>query len=159
MTILFGSPSTYTVPVSYNVIVCQNLSCQKSGTLNEIRVYSLATGYVKAGLYSNNSGSPDTRLTVNNTGVSCAADQWNSIIVPDISVVEGTNYFLAVLGDSNNVISRNAYSSVARTKAGIYSTGLPDPAGSSYSSSSYQYGILGYGISSGGTGLLLVGGI
>jgi hypothetical protein len=105
-----------------------------SGTLITVNVYSLVTGNVKAGIYTDNGGKPGTLLASNNTGTTVATIGWNTVTLSSTTAVaSGTNYWLAAIGDITGVTAQKSttgkhlFNSVA-----TYTAGLPATFPSSY---------------------------
>jgi hypothetical protein len=133
--------------VSNNYFVLGKYTADGSGKVTEIRVYSLANGNIKVGVYADNGGEPGSRLSCNNTGQACIANQWNVLTIPDFDVVQGTAYWLGFNIDTLGVMSKTLSAGVIRNKAATYSTfTFPDPAGSGFSSSTSKIHIAGWGI-------------
>jgi hypothetical protein len=143
---------------NYNVVFYCRFQAAESGDLNEIRFFSNAGGLAKGGLYSDDAGDADTRLTYDNTGVSVSASQWNSIAVPDYSIVQGTYYHLAILADTAGIATRDggqSWSSQYQNQP--YANGLPSVANPD-GGVGYLFSYAGYGdlpAAAGGPGLAM----
>lgn len=80
------------------VLYCQ-YTAVASGNIEDFRVYSLISGAVKVGLYSDDGDEPDTRIAYNDSGQSVSADQWNILSISSTPIVASTKYWLACIGD------------------------------------------------------------
>lgn len=71
-----------------------------AGTVNSLTIYvdsSNTATSMKLGLYAGTTTKPTTLLTTG-TIVSPVPNAWNAVVVSPVSVIKGTNYWLAVLG-------------------------------------------------------------
>jgi hypothetical protein len=159
MKLLIGvENSSYDSTYVDDYILMARFPAIEDGILKEIRVYSTTSGGVKAGAYSNFAGNPSAQLTVNNSGTSVSALQWNSIIVPDLKITGSTYYWLGAISGNDYNLCGQSTGGTMKIKPGSYSTGLPSPAGTGYADDTDVMRIIGYGITSSGAGVLLGGG-
>jgi hypothetical protein len=143
--LLIGTETTYASHCAKDYIYMQKYAALKSGTIKEILVYSESSGNVKAGMYSDNAGSPDVQLAVNNSGIAVTGSQWNIITISDLAIVKDTYYWLAILADTIGAVAQNNSGGTGTAKSQAYSSGLPSPAGSGYTPNSNLQGVVGYG--------------
>jgi hypothetical protein len=71
-------------------------TAKASASLTRMTVYvdSGATGHLTVGLYSTSAGHPHTLLT-SATIASPSAGAWNTVNVPSVSLLAGTDYWIA----------------------------------------------------------------
>jgi len=120
--------------------------------VTDFRVYCTGAGNIKANIYSDNSGEPNTLLSANNTGTSVVSG-WNSIIVPVVTIISGTWYWLGLNADAA-IVRRNNTGGTIRYKSSTYSTfTAPDPAGTGFNTDSLNMCVTLYGES--GSGILI----
>lgn len=105
-------------------------TCIKSGILSEFRVYTLPVfpGNVKVAVYEYGSddSATGTRIAVNNSGVACGEEQWNSISIPPVALVQGNVYWLCALPDDYGVIcGLTGVGQDFRETSTPYASGLP----------------------------------
>jgi hypothetical protein len=146
---LLGTTSTGNANTDANRFVFIRLQAQNSGTINKIRIYAGANGNVKVALYNDSGGSPSTLLAANNTGTACTSGQWNTVGIPDTIVAENSYYWIAAIADTDSVLRYNS-SSGSGTSLGkdvSYSGfSFPDPAGSGFTSYTYDRSFDAFGI-------------
>ncbi len=96
----------------------------QSGILTTLNVYldptSTATSVV-VGLYANNSGHPGTLLS-QTTIAAPANGAWNGVTIAPTAVVNGTKYWLALLGIGGTVRFRDSCCGVSGGRASETST-------------------------------------
>jgi len=82
----------------------------QSGSIDVIRVYSSEAGSVKAAIYDHGAatGRPLNKLSSNDQPTACAADQWNTIYIPPVSIDKGKTYWLAFNTDTTGVVMNGA---------------------------------------------------
>ena len=112
-----------------------SVTAASTGVLSALSLYVDATStasQIAIGLYGDSSGSPSSLLT--QATFAPQAGSWNTVGVPAVPVVAGTNYWIAVLGpvDGRAVFrsSGNTCNSVGSppnqaTLPGVWSTGRP----------------------------------
>jgi len=145
-TLLLGNTAAYYSDWSADYVTYARYQASASGTLNQIQIYSHASGNFKAALYSDSNGSPNTLLTDNSTGAPATAMTWNSINVTGYAVTSGTYYWLAVITDTSCVATLSSLSSgTVKYKAIAYAGyGFPATAESELSSYTKSIIIAGY---------------
>jgi hypothetical protein len=147
--LFLGTGQTGTVPNGAPYIVMTRHQALATGRITQIKVYSGVAGNVKVCVYADSSGEPTGFLGGNNSGVTVAVG-WNTItLTQSADVVLNSWYWIAFLMDTAgavNALSTTGY--VRRYKSWTYATGLPDPAGTGYTSESnlYMDCIDGYGV-------------
>jgi len=95
-----GNDDVGTSALSANVVVLIKYAAT-GGTVNKIRVYSTADGNAKVALYTDSSGTPNS-LIASGSGAT-VANQWNDIAVTPVVLANGTDYWLAMNGDTTGV--------------------------------------------------------
>ncbi len=82
----------------------------QSGSVDVIRVYSSEAGSAKAAIYDHGAatGRPINKLSSNDQPTACAADQWNTIYIPPVSIDKGKTYWLAFNTDTTGVVMNGA---------------------------------------------------
>lgn len=110
--LLLGTANAYNSSVSgANYFRASIFTAGASGLMTEFLIECHGNTNIKCAIYSDNAGTPNTRLWVDNVGVACVAG-WNTIAVTGgPTIVKDAVYWLA----SNN--------SVANTIRYINSTG------------------------------------
>lgn len=158
--VLIGNGSNTGYNIVKNTIYLQRFQAAKSGTLNSLAILAVSAGFDSCylGIYSDNAGEPDTKLTaggpffINNVNF-----QQNA--VSSISITKDTYYWLAADVDGNSVLRYSNGASTTRYKSYTFGA-LPDSAGSGYSSSTtINMSIAGYGAeaAAGGASVGLIG--
>lgn len=102
---IFGETTDGSSSFSGNSVRARRFLCNKNAEISEVQVYSIGGGYLKVGVYSDNAGEPDTRLSYESTGTLISSGQWNSITVPSFDVSSGTYYWIAGIGNSAGIIT------------------------------------------------------
>lgn len=96
-----------------------------SGTATSIHVLVNGTGYMDFALYSDNSNDPDSLLwSVKNEAVTTG---WNEISISNITIVEGTVYWLGYVADNTSDIKYVAGTDSTFYRAQTQNTNWPDP--------------------------------
>jgi hypothetical protein len=116
-----------------NIISADRFQCTTSGSCSEFRIKVTGNVNVKVAIYSDNSGTPNTRLAKKDAGTACTAG-WNTITLESpVNLVVGTYYWLIVIFDANYggyiASTGNGHKYVAKTYSG-YS--FPDPISESW---------------------------
>jgi hypothetical protein len=77
-----------------------------SGSVDMIKVYSTKAGNVKAAVYSHNNKDdvPLEKLSSNDQPTACAANQWNNIPIPPVTLTKGSSYWLAFDSDTTGIV-------------------------------------------------------
>ena len=118
-----------------------------SGTLKSIRVYVTGSENVKVALYSDNAGSPNALLA--SSGSTAVVSGWNTISISDVSIVSGTYYWI---GHNTDNYYLQAYGSGGKAlyKSATYSSfTFPNPAGSGFTSDTWRFAHVAYGVEGG----------
>lgn len=130
----------------FTILKCQALS---AGQLSTIKYYSGA-GNIKVAVYADNSGSPGSLLSGNNSN-QAASSGWNNAIITGINVNSGDYYWVGFNFDSTYAPYYDGDSSgngTAKYKTSSYgSFSFPNPAGSFTFSWNYPFYVEGYGVS------------
>jgi len=104
-----------------------------TGKMSEFRIKGFGSGYVRLGLYADSSGEPGALL--NKVDDAPIISGWNTISFPTTAITKDAAYWLAYMSNTDNITAwQDATSEPKRFKALAYSSGLPSPAGSGYSS-------------------------
>jgi parallel beta-helix repeat protein len=145
---LLGNTSTGSSNTAADRFILVQFQAQETGFVDVIKIYSAANGNVKVALYSDNAGEPGTLLTANNSDNPCSASQWNNISISSTNVTKDTNYWIAAIADTDNVLRYSAAGSgISRGKTVSYSGfSFPDPAGSEFTSYTYDRAFDAFGI-------------
>lgn len=148
MGLIIGTESIGDLPSPADTVYCIKAAAVETATLNQIKVYGGSAGYVKVGLYSDNSG-PDTLLTVNNAGVSSPGSTWYPVSVPGYGITNGVYYWLAFLTNDSNVVRFQSGSNNVEYWSNSYASGLPSSAPST-TPLTRLLSIVGYNVARGG---------
>jgi hypothetical protein len=129
---LIGADDATATSVGTNLTLVARFQAVATGAITEFKIKCTAAGQAKVAIYADSSGSPGARLVYNNTAQNVVVG-WNTLSIPELEVIEGTYYWLALRNDASGVSCCNA--SVAGTQkynqGGTFSTFTwPDPAGS-----------------------------
>jgi hypothetical protein len=106
------------------------VTANASDSVSSIQLYLDATSAstnMTVGLYANASGHPGTLLT-QGSSTALTNGAWNSISVPAVSVIQGTSYWIAILGTQSGVPrfrDRNPGSCSSETSSQTTLTALP----------------------------------
>jgi hypothetical protein len=141
---LVGSDDTSFSGGLFNYISITKYTASTTGTTTEFRIKCNGSGHVKVALYADSGGEPGARLGVVNTPTAVVAG-WNTISFPSTPVTKDTAYWLAYISDTDNIAGWKTSSDPKRFKVYSFSNGLPDPAGSGYSSSTNGDLVAGWG--------------
>jgi len=82
----------------------------RDGSADVIRVYSSESGAAKAAIYDHDPASdrPVNRLSSNDQPTACAANTWNTIDIPPVSITKGRSYWLGFNTDTTGVVMNGA---------------------------------------------------
>jgi hypothetical protein len=128
-----------------NIIFCK-FTALATGTVSQIKVYSLVAGNAKISVYNDNAGEPGNKLTGNNTGQACVIG-WNVLTIADTPVVKDTPYWLGVIVDTTGTASSNNSAGTIRYKAQTYAGFTwPASAGTGYTGGTVEDSIGAWGI-------------
>ena len=159
--LLLGSETSQSIGIGANQLYSGKFAAIKSGTIEEIWVYSDGFGNVKAGIRSDNSGNPGTILDVNNTGTACTGGQWNLIALSGgVKIEKGTDYWLDALSSTSNAVTGGIVSGQGTIRYGTvsYSSGIPSSPPSWSGTLTYVYAVNGKGTVLSGNALFIGGG-
>lgn len=132
---------TYTKLVGYDSSTANNsaanyalygqFTAEATGTGVAIKIYSASSGNVKCAVFDDNSGTPGTMLSQDNTGAAVTGSQWNYLTVPNVSITTSTVYWIGVISDTSGCIRNNWPTGTSKYKAATYGTFsfASDPAG------------------------------
>ena len=146
--ILVGTTSAGTGNHGANYVCYCKFTAVKTGTVNEFKVYSLASGNVKVAIYADSAGEPGNKITGNDDSQAVTLNQWNTLAIADTPVVNDTVYWLGVNADTDGATSwLSRTGGVRRYKAATYSTFTwPDAAGTGFTSTAnYDQALAGWG--------------
>jgi hypothetical protein len=117
-----------------------------TGTVSEIKLYSLVAGNAKIAIYADNDGKPDALLGYNNAGQACSVG-WNTLTISLTSVTKDASYWLANNVDTGGVVSYYSATRAYHYKVATYSGfTFPNPAGSGFGKTTiYAHAIAGWG--------------
>jgi hypothetical protein len=117
-----------------------------NGNMTEFKLKGGTIGCnAKIGLYSDNSGEPDTLITGMNTGQQVSAGTFSTLSFTSTYLTAGTYYWLAFICNANGVRYTGSGSATRRYKAYTYSSfGFPSSL-SGLSSDTYGAVIAGWG--------------
>lgn len=149
MPLLIGSETPQSTGIGANYLYSCKFTAGQGGTLEEIWVYSVGTGGVKAGIREDNAGSPGDLSDVNNTGTTCTGGQWNSITLSGaVQIEQGTDYWLDILSNVSNAVTSSTTpgQGTIRYEALSYSSGIPSSPPTWDGSLTYLCAVNGYGI-------------
>jgi Ca2+-binding RTX toxin-like protein len=129
-TFVFGSQTVNAVSDSNAAGTAEafKVTSAQSGTVSQLRVYVDAgsTGSLTAGLYANSASNHPGALLTSGTLAAPVAGQFNTVVVPNLTVTSGTSYWIALL-DSTGVVkfrdSHGSGNSETNTPGGL--TALP----------------------------------
>ena len=112
----------------------------KSGTAKALKHYTgLGQGYCKLALYADSSGSPGALLAATAQINANAFTTWFEASISDVSIVSGQYYWIAWITYYASVVALNSGVGTNSTKDQSYNGfSYPNPAGSGFSSLSYQ---------------------
>ena len=81
-------------------------TADRDGRADLIRVYSSVSGSAKAAIYDHDPASdhPVNKLSSNDQPTACAANTWNTINIPPVSISKGRTYWLAFNTDTTGVV-------------------------------------------------------
>ena len=124
-----------------------------SGTIQYIKVYTLVSGNVKVGIYSDSGSYPNLALAVQNGSTAVTATGWNTIALSSTATItSGTWYWLAVMTDSAGSCALRLGAVLGHmtngNATGTYAQGLTSPLNNNYSGMDYQeVSIQGFSVS------------
>jgi len=129
-TFVFGTQTVSAVSDSNAAGTAEafKVTSAQSGTVSQLRVYVDAgsTGSLTAGLYANSASNHPGALLTSGTLAAPVAGQFNTVVVPNLTVTSGTSYWIALL-DSTGVVkfrdSHGSGNSETNTPGGL--TALP----------------------------------
>ncbi|HYR15146.1 MAG TPA: choice-of-anchor D domain-containing protein, partial [Mycobacterium sp.] len=129
-TFVFGTQTVSAVSDSNAAGTAEafKVTTTNSGTVSQLRVYVDAgsTGSLTAGLYANSASNHPGALLTSGTLAAPVAGQFNTVVVPNLTVTSGTSYWIALL-DSTGVVkfrdSHGSGNSETNTPGGL--TALP----------------------------------
>ena len=126
-----GSTSTGTQDNASGYMLWESYTTAVPLTATKIYTYGTVSGNVKVAIYSDNAGTPGTKLT---TEVSDAAtaNTWNEIPITSTYLPAGTYWIVFAIQTQNNIITASAPANASRKgKTWTYSsTFLNNPASS-----------------------------
>jgi hypothetical protein len=101
-TFVFGTQTVSAVSDSNAAGVAEafKVTTTNSGTVSQLRVYvdTGSAGSVTAGLYANSASNHPGALLTSGTLATPVAGQFNTVVVPNLTVTAGTSYWIALLG-------------------------------------------------------------
>jgi len=115
-----------------------------NGTVTQFRVKAGVNSQVKVAIYSDNGGSPGSRL-VNNDTAQNVSPGWNTLSIPSLTVTNGTYYWLAVAIKDTGA-SQFIWGGTMKWQVGITfsSFAFPATAGSGLPGGSYTELVAGW---------------
>ena len=146
--VLVGSASA---PISNtltsNYVWYSKFTAIASGRLTEYRVTCDASMNVKVAIYSDNAGSPGSRLAYNDSSQAVISGI-NTLTISSINIASGTVYWVAIIADASYNVGRYATTGgIGRFKYAIYTTfSWPATAGTGFTSSESIVVISGWGL-------------
>jgi hypothetical protein len=144
---LIGSVTDGTNSTAASYFTLAKFTAVATGIVSEIHIYSLASGNVKLAIYEDVSGEPSTLITASNTGQAVIANQWNTLDIGNTNIIKDNVYWIACNSDTTGATCRSTGIGTQRYRSATYATfTFPDPAGSGFSSASYEYCRAGWGI-------------
>jgi hypothetical protein len=123
---LVGTTTSGTESVSKDYIQLSKFTASVTGTISQIRVYSIGTANVKVAIYADSAGEPGALIRANSSSNPVVADQWNTISITSTSVTSGTAYWLGVITDNNDALTKIVAPNPRRHKSEAY-TGFTWP--------------------------------
>lgn len=151
MTIL-GTDNLGTASGSGGLIRHGRFAAVKDGAISSIQIRSVASGTVKLAIYADDDGEPGALLAANNDGCSCVANEWNSVPLNTYVELDGGVYYWlsSIIPTGTTGLTRGTASiGVTRFKTWTYADDFPNPAGSGYTTSTFEYSLRALDISSG----------
>ena len=117
-----------------------------NGNMVEFKIKMQANGNVKVGVYADSAGEPAALLA--SVGSTAAVTGWNTITIPSVSIVLGTDYWLAANQELTTKIGvrNDAGIYTMRFKTLAFANAFPDPAGTGYTNATdYMNIVAGWG--------------
>jgi hypothetical protein len=143
---LIGTNTPGNLNTGRNKFILSRFQALETGTVSEIRVYSLANGTAKVAIYADDAGEPGALITANNNPQAVVANQWNALAIGDTPIIQGSYYWLAVATNQRNTASRNANPMPIRCKSVSFASfNFPDPAGAGFNAGMRELSIAGWG--------------
>ena len=131
-----------------NRLILGRFQATTTGSVNEIRVYSLADGNIKVAIFDDDGGRPGETISYSDTVIPVTANQWNAAPIAATGVTQGDYYWLAVANDYMGAISfnRTSGSGTSMGKTITFSNfSFADPLGTDFKNYSYERAFAGWG--------------
>ena len=120
-----------------NYFILSKFQAGLSGVGKKIMIYgTYATGNAKTAIYSDSGGSPDALLAA--ASAISVHQGWAEASISDVNIVSGNYYWLAWNCDTSMCVGGNNTGTNKYKSATYSSFSFPDPAGTGFSSYTYQ---------------------
>ena len=150
MTKIIGTDNTGAAAGSGGLIRHTRFAALKDGAISSIELRSSAAGIAKIGIYADEDGEPGALLAANNDGCACQANEWNSIQLKTyVELTDGVYYWLTSIISDTGVTRGTTGIGDTRFKTYPIANDMPDPAGTGYTVSTFEYSLRAFDITSG----------
>jgi hypothetical protein len=145
---LIGRATAGVATMGGGYVLYSRFQAEESGTVSQIKVYSLVAGNAKVAIYADSSGEPGNKITGNDNSQACNASQWNTLSIDDTAVLKDTYYWIGVAIDTTGAASYSAATGgTARYKPITYGAFItwPSSAGTGFTNTGALMSLAGWG--------------